>query len=65
MNEILRDLLWKKVVVYLEDILVFLDSKEQHEKDLKEVFDRLKKAELFYSPKKYDIGVKSVTFCGH
>ena len=41
MNEVLRDLLDKCVVVYLDDILIYSRSVEEHEVHLREVLSRL------------------------
>jgi hypothetical protein len=41
MNDILRKFLDKFVVVYLDDIVVFSESMEEHEKKLEEVFEGL------------------------
>ena len=42
MNQIFQDLLYKCVTVYLDDILVFSDSVEQHLADLRKVFEWLR-----------------------
>ena len=39
MNQMFQDLLYKCVKVYLDDILVFSDSVEQHLADLRKVFE--------------------------
>ena len=44
MNQVLFDLLDSCVVVYLDDILVFSHTMEDHEWDLNSVFKRLQKA---------------------
>ena len=41
MNQVLFDLLDSCVVVYLDDILVFSQTREDHEQDLNAVFKRL------------------------
>ena len=41
MNQTFRDLLYKCVTVYLDDILVFFDFVEQHLADLRKVFEWL------------------------
>ena len=43
MNEVLSDLLDKCVVVYLDDILIYSRSIEEHEYHLCEVLSRLEK----------------------
>ncbi|KAL7278559.1 hypothetical protein ACG7TL_007558 [Trametes sanguinea] len=52
MTAIFRDCIGRFVHVYLDDIFVFSDSKEEHEKHLKIVFDKLRKARLYLSRKK-------------
>ena len=44
MNQVLFDLLNSCVVVYLDDILVFRHTKEDHKRDLNAVFKRFQKA---------------------
>ena len=39
MNQTFQNLLYKCVTVYLDDILVFSDSVEQHLADLRKVFE--------------------------
>ncbi len=42
MNKVFFELLDRCVLIYLDDILIFSDSVEQHRKDLQLVFDLLK-----------------------
>ncbi|CAI5461758.1 unnamed protein product [Closterium sp. Yama58-4] len=46
MNGVFRDMLDKKVIVYLDDILVYSKTREQHLQDLEEVFRRLQQNRL-------------------
>ena len=41
MNEVLKDFVGKSVIVYLDDILIFSKTKEEHMRHLKYVLDRL------------------------
>ena len=41
MNEFLRDFIGKFVIVYLDDILVFIQIEEEHLKHLRYVLERL------------------------
>ena len=65
MNEALRDLTHRYVIVYLDDIVIYSDSAEEHEAHLQEVFRRLDKAGLYAKPSKCKIGVSELEFCGH
>ena len=44
MADVLKDLLFKTCLIYLDDIIVWGDCIECHKKNLQEVFDRLEKA---------------------
>ena len=46
MNEVFRAHLDKFVVVYLDDILVFSNSEEEHEQHLRWVFEKLRQHAL-------------------
>ncbi|KAB5587616.1 Retrotransposable element Tf2 [Ceratobasidium theobromae] len=52
MNDIFRDLLDIYVIVYLDDILIFSNSKEEHLLHVKEVLHRLEANQLFCNPDK-------------
>jgi hypothetical protein len=65
MNNALRDFLGKFVIVYLDDIVVYSDSDEEHEKHLAQVFEALQKHELFAKPSKCIIGALELEFCAH
>lgn len=41
MNEVLKELIGKFVIVYLDDILVYIQSKEEHLRHLRLVLDKL------------------------
>ena len=47
MNDVLRPFLDDFVIVYLDDILIFSKSHEEHVRDVKQVLDVLKKENLF------------------
>ncbi|KXZ42389.1 hypothetical protein GPECTOR_153g62 [Gonium pectorale] len=52
-------------VVYLDDILVFSSSIEDHVRHLQQVFDLLRMANLRSSVSKCDFGQRKVVFLGH
>src|SRR5271168_4045316 len=50
MNSILQPYLDKFVVVYLDDIVVFSDSDEEHEEHLRLVLEKLRENSLYAKP---------------
>jgi hypothetical protein len=65
MEQVLTGLTWKTCLVYLDDIIIFSNSFEKHMQNLREVFQRLKEANLKLSPKKCNFLKKEVKFLGH
>jgi hypothetical protein len=64
MNDIFRDMLDTKVVIYLDDILIFSKNQEDHEKDVKEVLWRLTTNQLFCKLSKCSFHVDTVDYLG-
>ncbi|GBG87409.1 hypothetical protein CBR_g45466 [Chara braunii] len=65
MDKVLRHQLNRFVVVYLDDILIFSKSMEEHVKHLEEVLQVLKEAQLHLNLEKYEFGRDSVIYLGH
>lgn len=65
MANVLRGLNWKSVLVYVDDILIFSSSFEEHLKHLDQVFKRLKEANLKLQHTKCHFAVKKLKFLGH
>ena len=65
MQEVLRGLNWKFVFCYLDDVIIFSRSFEEHLDHLKQVFDRLREAGLKLQPKKCTFGQTEVKYLGH
>ena len=65
MNKILRPYIDKFVLVYLDDILIFSNSKEEHLQHLRLVFDALREAKLYVRSLKCVFNQSTVEFCGH
>lgn len=63
MDEVLRSLDF--CFVYMDDILVFSRSKEEHERHLKIIFERLAKYGLVINVKKCTFGVPEIPFIGY
>jgi len=51
-NQALRGLVDDVCIVYLDDILIFSKSEEEHYQHLELVIERLQQAELYANPKK-------------
>ena len=65
MNSVFYDMVDLNLVVYLDDILIFSKSLEEHCDILKKVFYRLKENQLFVKLSKCSFGLESVQFLGH
>ena len=65
MNDVLRPLLDKCVIVYIDDILVYSKDHDEHEKHLRQVFDLLRKHKLYGKLSKCEFFAPSVEFLGH
>src|ERR1700759_3087501 len=65
MSQIMAGLNFKSLIVYIDDILVYSPTFEQHCKDLQEVFSRLRHANLRLHPKKCNFAKKSTIYLGH
>jgi len=65
MNSILRPYIDKFVLVYLDDILVYSNSEEEHLEHLRLVFEALRKHQMYARPQKCVFDKPNVEFCGH
>ena len=65
MDNILRGLLDKTCLVYLDDIIVFAGSLEEHLERLNSVFDRLNRANFKIQLDKCEFLKRDVSFLGH
>ena len=65
MNKIFRPYLDKFVVVFIDDILVYLRTKEEHEEHLKVVLGILKEKRLYAKLSKCKFWMEEVKFLGH
>ncbi|GBG59127.1 hypothetical protein CBR_g32144 [Chara braunii] len=65
MDKVLREQSGRFVVVYLDDILIFSKSMEEHLEHLEEVLAVLKKTQLHLNFAKSEFGKDSVIYLGH
>jgi hypothetical protein len=65
MNDVLRPFLDDCVIVYLDDILIFSKSREEHVVHVKQVLDVLRKEKLFLKMSKCEFGKTSLVYLGH
>ena len=65
MNDVLRPFLDDCVIVYLDDILIFIKSCEEHVKHVKQVLEVLRKEKLFLKMSKCEFGKTSLIYLGH
>ena len=63
MNNVLRDV--QGVRVYLDDVVIFTDSWEDHVRSIELVFDHLQHANLTVNLAKCNFGQAKVTYLGH
>jgi hypothetical protein len=64
MNNIFQDMLDTRVVIYLDDILIFSKNQEDHERDVREVLRRLTANQLFCKLSKCSFHVDTVDYLG-
>jgi hypothetical protein len=64
MNKIFRDLLDIYVIIYLDDILIFSNTEEEHPNHVKEVLRRLQANNLYCNAKKCTFHVTEIDYLG-
>ncbi|KAK3541248.1 hypothetical protein QTP86_016912 [Hemibagrus guttatus] len=64
-NGVFQDILWKWVIAYIDDILVYSTSLEEHVRHVREVLSRLQRHHLFVKPKKCEFHQTTMTFLGY
>jgi hypothetical protein len=65
MNKVFMDELDKCVVVFIDDILVFSKTTEEHEENLRIVLGKLRQHQLYAKFSKCEFWMEEVAFLGH
>jgi len=65
MNTIFFDLLDRGVLVYLDDVLIYSKTVEEHKVLLNKVFELLKLHKLYLKEKKCSLFLEKINFLGH
>lgn len=64
-NTVLSGLKWQSCLVYLDDVVVFSSTFEQHMQRLRAVLDAIRTAGLTIKPEKCHFGFRELRFLGH
>ena len=65
MNRVFREFLDRFVIVFIDDILVYSRSEEQHAEHLRLVLETLRQHQLFAKFSKCQFWLSSIAFLGH
>ncbi len=65
MNKVFTEFRDKFVVVFIDDILIYSKSEEEHEQHLRQVLEKLKEHQLYAKFSKCDFWLSEVKFLGH
>ena len=65
MNRVFSDYLDKFVIVFIDDILIYSKSHEEHERHLRLVLEKLRSERLYAKFSKCSFWLEEVAFLGH
>jgi hypothetical protein len=65
MNKVFMEYLDKYIVVFIDDILIYSKTQEEHEEHLRLVLQKLREHHLYAKFSKCDFWLKEVSFLGH
>ncbi len=65
MTDALRDLIGTICHVYLDDIIIWSDTVEEHQQNVARVLDALRRANLYCNPAKSKLFTTEIAFLGH
>ena len=61
----MKGMQWERAVLYLDDIIIFSETIENHMQRVEEILIRLKQANLMFKPSKCHFFERQVEFLGH
>lgn len=64
MYKVLGDMLWKNAMAYMDDLVIFSPTYEQHMKDLSDVLTKVQAAGLKIKPPKCSFAMKGIQYLG-
>jgi len=65
MDNVFRELIGKCCLIYLDDIIIFSSSLQEHMQDLHKIFCKLKSTNLKLQVKKSEFLIKEIEYLGH
>lgn len=65
MNDILYELLDRFIIIYLDDIVVYNETLEEHVQFLEEVLSKLRAHQLYVKKEKCEFCMQEIMFLGH
>ena len=65
MQHIFRNINWKYLIIYVDDLIIYSDTFNNHISHLSQVMSKLVEAKLTLKPSKCMFGVESVKYLGH
>nr|GEZ40136.1 putative reverse transcriptase domain-containing protein [Tanacetum cinerariifolium] len=65
MNRVCKPYLYKFVIVFNDDILIYSKDEKEHKEHLRKILELLKKEELYTKFSKYEFWIPKVQFLGH
>ena len=64
-NNLFREFLNKFIIIYLDDIVIYSNTYEEHIQHLRQVLEILRQNQLYANPRKCVFAKQEVEFCGH
>ncbi|OCB91760.1 DNA/RNA polymerase [Sanghuangporus baumii] len=64
MNELFQDMIGQGILIYLDNIIVYAETEQEHWDLLAEVLHRLREADFFCKPEKCYFGKKELDYLG-